>query len=48
LYEVRKMAQPERLEWFRALSPEDLSYLATYHYVCLETRLAAVRKASAA
>jgi hypothetical protein len=48
LYQVRKMARPERSEWFRALNQDDLSYLATYHYVCLETRLAELRKASAA
>jgi hypothetical protein len=42
------MARVKRLEWLRALTQQDLSYLATYHYVCLNTRLAEIRKTSLA
>lgn len=32
---VRKMNSTQRLEWFEGLSENDLAYLATYHYICL-------------
>jgi hypothetical protein len=30
------------VEWFEALSEDEMVYLAAYHHVCLNTRLAAV------
>ena len=40
LYKVRKMAQSMRLKWFRALTEDDLVFLATYHHVCFSHKLA--------
>jgi hypothetical protein len=40
LYRVRKMKPTERLLWFTALSEQDLTHLAAYHYICLNTKLA--------
>lgn len=40
LYPLRNMKYLERLEWFNALSGEDLAYLAAYHEVCFELKLA--------
>jgi hypothetical protein len=40
LFAVRKMKPAQRLQWLDALSETDLSYLATYHHVCLKTKLA--------
>ena len=31
----QKMNSTQRLEWFEGLSENDLAYLATYHYICL-------------
>ena len=39
LHQVRRMDLGCRLEWFKALTDEDLAYLNAYHYVCLKTRL---------
>ena len=36
LYELRKLAAEERMEWVRSLSDEDLAYMATYHQICLQ------------
>jgi len=44
LHKVRKMKMPMRLKWFKALSEDDLIYLATYHHVCINTKLAAPAK----
>lgn len=41
LYLVRKMKPRQRWQWFEALSEEGLTYLAAYHHVCLNTKLAA-------
>jgi hypothetical protein len=40
LHPLRKMKYSERLEWFNALSEADLTYLAAYHAVCVELKLA--------
>ena len=40
LYALRLMKYSERLAWFNALSEEDLAYLAAYHAVCFELKLA--------
>lgn len=40
LYLLRQMEHPQRLEWFDALSKDDLVYLATYHHICLNTKTA--------
>ena len=39
LYLLRKLKRDQRLAWFNALSAEDLSYLATYHHICLGIKL---------
>jgi len=39
LFPLRKMKSAKRLAWLRALSEEELSYLATYHHVCLRIKL---------
>jgi len=39
LFAVRRMKPKARLRWFHALTEADLSYLATYHHVCLTTKL---------
>lgn len=33
------MGRAERLQWFNALTEEDLEYLAAYHHVCLKVGL---------
>jgi len=40
LHPLRNMKYSERLEWFSALDAEDLAYLAAYHAVCYELKLA--------
>lgn len=39
LFELRIMPRRKRLFWFKALSEEDLVYLASYHYACLATKV---------
>ncbi len=39
LFALRQMRPKEREQWFNALAEEDLVYLATYHHVCLNTKL---------
>lgn len=41
LYNVRQLELPQRLQWFRELSDDDLAYLNAYHFVCMKTRLSA-------
>jgi hypothetical protein len=41
LFQLRKMEPVKRLEWFDALTGDDLAYLATYHHVCFATKVAA-------
>jgi hypothetical protein len=48
LFLVRKMKPAQRLQWLDALSMEDLVYVATYHHVCLKTKLAMKATAAAA
>ena len=38
LFALRQMEPEQRLEWLRALSQEDLSYLAVYHHVCMRLK----------
>lgn len=45
LHPVRQLALPERIEWFYALTDDDLGYLASYHRVCLHNRLEACQLA---
>jgi len=40
LYQLRKKKFTERLKWLNALSEADLSYLAAYHAVCSNLKLA--------
>jgi len=40
LYLLRKMKPRPRLQWFNALNEEDLAYLATYHHVCMNLKVA--------
>jgi hypothetical protein len=39
LYSLRKMEPRQRLQWFNALSEDDLVYLATYHHVCMNIKV---------
>jgi hypothetical protein len=39
LFLLRKMRPQKRLQWFNALSEDDLAYLATYHRVCFATKV---------
>lgn len=39
LHDIRKLELGRRLEWFKALTDEDLVYLNSYHFVCLKNRL---------
>jgi hypothetical protein len=39
LFALRQMKPGERLQWFNALGEEDLEYLASYHHICLTTKL---------
>lgn len=41
LYQVRQLGLPQRLDWFRQLSDEELVYLNAYHFVCMKTCLTA-------
>ncbi len=38
-FTVRKMDRRERSRWFDALEEKDLTFLAFYHYTCLDTRV---------
>jgi len=40
LYSLRKMEPMQRLQWFNALTEDDLVYLATYHHVCMDIKVA--------
>ena len=37
---VRKMNSLERSAWFNALAEDDLAYLASSHYICMNTKMA--------
>jgi len=39
LFALRQMKLEQRLGWFETLDEDDLAYLATYHHVCLTTKL---------
>jgi hypothetical protein len=39
LFKLRKKKPGERLQWFHALDEDDLAYLATYHHICLTTKV---------
>jgi hypothetical protein len=39
LFELRKLKPAQRLEWLDALPEEDLVFLATYHQICLSTKI---------
>jgi hypothetical protein len=39
LFKLRKKKPGERLQWFQALDEDDLVYLATYHHICLTTKV---------
>jgi len=40
LYSLRKMEPMQRLQWFYALDEDDLAYLATYHHICMNIKVA--------
>lgn len=46
LYELRKMTPPERLDWLRSLPEPDQRFLASYHYICLATKLRGAAEAA--
>ena len=39
LFPLRKMRPTRRLQWFDALTEDDLGYLAAYHHVCFTIRV---------
>ncbi len=39
LYELRTMPRRKCLYWFKALSDDDLAFLASYHYACLAIKV---------
>jgi hypothetical protein len=39
LFRLRKMKPAARLKWFKALSEEDLDFIAAYHHVCMNVKL---------
>jgi len=39
LHELRKLELGRRLEWFRVLTDDELVYLNSYHFVCMQNRL---------
>jgi len=39
LFAVRLLNRAERRRWIETLEEDDLAYLATYHHVCLSTKL---------
>jgi hypothetical protein len=41
LFLLRKMKPRKRLQWFNALTDNDLVYLASYHRVCFTTKVEA-------
>jgi len=41
LFPVRQLNDQERLECLDSLTPAEMEYLACYHYVCLQLKLAA-------
>lgn len=41
LFQLRQLNYQQRIEWFNSLTPEDLEYMAAYHYVCMKLKLAA-------
>jgi hypothetical protein len=41
LFKLRQMKPRKRLQRFNALDEADLAYLATYHHICLTTKVEA-------
>jgi hypothetical protein len=41
LLAVRKLDPKDRSRWFDTLDEKDLSYLATYHFICLDMKVQA-------
>lgn len=39
LYPVRQLDLSRRLEWFKALTDDDLQYLNAYHFTCMRAKL---------
>jgi hypothetical protein len=39
LFLIRKMDLPRRIQWLSNLTDEDLTYLASYHCLCLKIKL---------
>ncbi|MFO1476403.1 MAG: hypothetical protein U1F98_07105 [Verrucomicrobiota bacterium] len=40
LHSLRLLKRADRIRWFEALSGDDLSFLAAYHYVCRDLKAA--------
>jgi hypothetical protein len=41
LFELRQLSPRLRRQWIQALTEADLVYLATYHHICLTTKMEA-------
>lgn len=39
LFLIRKIDLTERIQWFNSLSDDELNYLASYHGICLKTKI---------
>ena len=39
LFSLRKMAKRKRLRLLKALTEDDLAFLAAYHHICLTTKV---------
>jgi len=39
LFLMRQLDLPERIQWFNALTDDDLAYLASYHCVCMKNKM---------
>jgi len=40
LHNVRKLNQSQRVKWINTLNDDDLAYLAAYHHICMDVKLA--------
>jgi hypothetical protein len=43
LFSVRNLKPSARLLWLRAVTEEDLDFIAAYHHVCMKVKLAESR-----
>ena len=44
VHRLREKEPARQMAWFRALSHDDLVYLAAYHHICLHTKMRPFRR----